>query len=75
LVLKAVKLIGAGKKIRVAITHGDYLEGAGKLRKLIEENLKGTNIAFVNLVDRVLGARVGPGVLICAWSEVEKDSL
>lgn len=50
----------------MAIIHGDYLEGAGKSRKLIEENLKGTDIAFVNLIDRVLGARVGPRVLICA---------
>lgn len=64
-----------GKKIRVVIAHGDYLEGAERLRELIEENLKGADVAFVNLIDRVLGARVGPGVLVLAWSEVEKDSL
>jgi len=67
---KTKKSLKEGKKIRVVITHGDYPEGAEKLKELIEANLKGVEITFVNLIDRVLGARLGPGVLICSWTEI-----
>jgi len=58
-----------GKKIRVAITHGDDPEGARRLKEMIEKELKGTEVAFINLIDNVLGVLVGPDALILAWSE------
>ena len=67
---KTKKLRNQGKKIRVAITHGDNLEGAQRLKEMIEKELKGTEVAFINLIDNVLGVLVGPNALILAWSEV-----
>ncbi len=63
------KLRKENKKIRVAITHGDNLEMAQKLKELLEGNFKGIEVAFVNLIDNVLGVIVGPDALILAWSE------
>ena len=59
-----------GKKIRVAITHGDNFEGAQRLKELIEKNLKNTEVVFINLIDNVLGVLVGPDTLILAWCEI-----
>ncbi|OIP75931.1 MAG: hypothetical protein AUK06_00995, partial [Parcubacteria group bacterium CG2_30_36_18] len=47
---KTEKLLNKGKKIRVAITHGDNLEGAQKLKEMIERDLKNTEVAFINLI-------------------------
>ena len=58
-----------GKKIRVAITHGDNLGGAQTLKEMIEKELEGVEVAFINLIDNVLGILVGPDTLILAWSE------
>jgi DegV family protein with EDD domain len=66
---KTKKLRDQRKKIRVAITHGDDSEGAQRLKKMIEEELKGVEVAFVNLIDNVLGILVGPNALILAWCE------
>lgn len=66
---KTKKLRDQRKKIRVAITHGDDLEGAQRLREMIEGELKGVDVAFINLIDNVLGVLVGPNALILAWSE------
>jgi DegV family protein with EDD domain len=65
---KAKKILSQNKKIRVAITHGDNLEMAQKLKELIEKNLKNTEVAFINLIDNVLGILVGPDALVLAWS-------
>lgn len=58
-----------GKKIRVGISHADNLNGTLRLKEVIEEKSENTEIAFVSLIDSVLGAHVGPGSLICAWCE------
>jgi len=58
-----------GKKIRVAITHGDNLEGAQRLKEMIEKELEGVEVAFINLIDNVLGVLGGPNTLVLAWSE------
>lgn len=63
------KLRKAGKKIRVAITHGDDLEGAQKLKQMIEKELENTEVAFLSLIDDVLGVLVGPNALVLAWCE------
>jgi len=67
---KTKKLRNQGKKIRVAITHGDDLKGAQRLKEMIEKELKGTEVAFINLIDNVLGILVGPNTLILAWCEI-----
>jgi len=66
---KTEKLLNQGKKIRVVITHGDNPEGAQKLKERIEKELENTEVAFINLIDNVLGVLVGPGTLILAWCE------
>jgi len=66
---KTEKLLNKGKKIRVAITHGDNLEGAQKLKEMIERDLKNTEVAFINLIDNVIGVLVGPNALVLAWAE------
>jgi len=58
------------KKVQVAITHADNLEGAEKLKELINKELKEVEIAFVNLIDTVVGVHVGPGTLTLAWTEI-----
>jgi len=66
---KTKKLRNQGKKIRVAITHGDNPEGAQRLKEMIEKELEGTEVVFINLIDNVLGVLVGPDSLVLAWSE------
>jgi len=66
---KTEKLLNQGKKIRVVITHGDNPEGAQKLKERIEKELENTEVAFINLIDNVLGVLVGPDTLILAWCE------
>lgn len=67
---KTKKLLSQNKKIRVVITHGDNLEGAQKLKEMIEKELNGVEIAFLNLIDNVLGVLVGPDALVLAWTEI-----
>jgi DegV family protein with EDD domain len=59
-----------GKKIRIAITHGDDLEGAQRLRGMAEKELKNTEVAFINIINNVVGAPTGPGTLAFAWCEI-----
>jgi len=56
-----------GRKIMVAITHGDCKEMAEELKKEIEENLPNTKVLYINLLDKVVGAVTGPETLICSW--------
>lgn len=50
------------KNSTVVITHGDYLEGAEKLRDLIAEKY-GTEEFIINSIGASIGAHVGPGTL------------
>ena len=67
---KTRKLRLENKKIRVVITHGDNLEMAQKLKEMIERELENAEVAFINLIDNVLGVLVGPDSLILAWCEI-----
>jgi len=67
---KTRKIRKENKKIRVAIIHCLYREGAQKLKEMIESNLENTEVAFINLVDTVIGSIVGPGALAIAWCEI-----
>ena len=59
----------AGKRIRVAITHGDDLESALRLRQMAEE-LENTEVAFINIINNVVGVATGPNTLAFAWCEI-----
>jgi DegV family protein with EDD domain len=56
-----------GGRIRVVITHGDYLEGALSLKEKIEKEYSNVEVAFVNIINDVLGAPTGPNTLAFAW--------
>lgn len=56
-----------GKKIRTAVAQADNPVGAKRLKELIEKELPEVEIAFINLIDSVVGIHVGPGTLLCAW--------
>jgi len=58
------------KKIRIAITHGDSLEGAQKLKEMIGEKFKNAEIVFLNIIDNILGVATGPNALAIAWCEI-----
>ncbi len=58
------------KKIRVAITHGDDLRSAKKLKKMIEKRFKTAKVVFINIIDNIIGAPIGPDALICAWYKI-----
>jgi len=64
------KLKETGKKIRVAIVHGDDPKSAQRLKEMIGKELKNTEVAFVNIIGNVIGAPIGPDALACAWCEI-----
>jgi DegV family protein with EDD domain len=64
------KLREKGARIRVVITHGDYIEGALRLREKIEKEFSNVEVAFVNIINDVLGAPTGPNTLAFAWCEI-----
>ena len=82
---KIKKLLSQNKKIRVAITHGDNLGMTQRLKEMIEElrsspasakasaiedEFKAVEVAFVSLIDNVIGVLVGPDALVLAWCEI-----
>jgi len=59
-----------GGRIRVVITHGDYPEGALRLKEKIEKEFSNVEFAFINIINDVLGAPTGPNTLAFAWCEI-----
>lgn len=68
---KTKELRSQGKKIRVAITHGDDLDSAKKLKEMIESELENTKVVFINLVDDIIGSILGPDTIILAWAPID----
>ncbi|UCE98108.1 MAG: DegV family protein [Dehalococcoidia bacterium] len=60
-----------GKRIQIAITHGDDIESAKRLRELIEKELENVEVAFTNIINNVVGAPAGPGTLAVAWHAID----
>ena len=56
-----------GKTIKVAIAHADDMEGAQKLRRLIEENFPQANVLFINMLHNLIGTLAGPDTLALTW--------
>jgi DegV family protein with EDD domain len=67
---KTKKSLGQGKKVRIAICHGDNPALAEELKQLVEKNLPGAEVAFISLIDDILAVLVGPDALIAAWTEL-----
>ena len=63
------KVRKAGKRIRIAITHGDDPESALRLRRMVEE-LENIEVAFINIINNVVGVPTGPNTLAFAWCEI-----
>lgn len=61
------KPLSENKKCRVAISHADNLEGAQKLRTLIEDKYPEVKIEFISITSMVIGCHVGPGTIICSF--------
>lgn len=61
---RAKKMSKDGKRIRVAITHGDNSERALRLKGMIKSNLENVEVVFVNLIDDVLGSILGADSLV-----------
>ena len=60
------KSLSENKKCRVAISHGGNLEGAQKLRTLIEDKYPEVKIEFISIDSMVIGCHVGAGALLCS---------
>jgi len=58
---------GRNKKIKTVITHGDDLESAERLKKMIESEFNNIEVVFINLIDDVVGAVAGPKSLTLGW--------
>jgi DegV family protein with EDD domain len=67
---KTKKSLEQGKKVRIAICHGDNPALANELQQLVEKNLKGAEVAFISLIDDILAVIVGPDSLIATWTEL-----
>jgi len=60
------KEIKNGKRIRAVIAHGDNLEEAEKLKKLLK-GIKKTDISFINITDPVTSINACPQSLLVGW--------
>ncbi len=60
------KAIKEGKRIRAVIAHGDNLEEAQKLKKLLKE-IRKTDIPFINITDPVTSINACPDSLLVGW--------
>jgi len=64
------KLRGANKKIRMVITHGDDLESTQRLKEMIEKESKNIEVAFINIINNIVGVLAGPNALVFALCEI-----
>jgi len=60
------KEIVNGKRIRAVIAHGDNLEEAEKLKKLLK-GIKKTDVSFINITDPVTSINACPQSLLVGW--------
>jgi len=67
--LKELKKEAGNKKNKIGISHADNLEAALKLKEMIEKELKNAEIAFLSLMDPVVGVHTGPDTLVLSWFE------
>jgi len=64
------KIKNTNRKIRVAITHGDDLVSAQRLKEMIEKEYQNAKVVFINIINNVVGAPTGPNTLAITWCEI-----
>ena len=64
------KIKNTNRKIRVAITHGDDLVSAQRLKEMIEKEYQNAQVVFINIINNVVGAPTGPDTLSITWCEI-----
>ena len=64
------KIKNSDKKIRVAITHGDDFRSAQRLKEMIEKEYQNARVAFINIINNIVGAATGPNALVVGWCEI-----
>jgi DegV family protein with EDD domain len=60
----------AGRRIRMAITHGDAPAEAQSLKEMAERELENIEVAFISIINDVVGSILGPNTLAFAWCEI-----
>jgi len=55
-------------ELKVLISHGDDLDGAIKLKEMIEKNLN-VKVFSITIIDNILGILCGPETIILSWVE------
>jgi DegV family protein with EDD domain len=66
---KTKKARKEGKKIIVAIAHGDNVGIAESLKEMIESKLENCKVVHITLIDNVLAVLAGPDALVFGWYE------
>jgi hypothetical protein len=54
----------------MAITHGDTTEEAQGLREMAERELENIEVAFISIINDIVGSVTGPNTLCFAWCEI-----
>jgi fatty acid-binding protein DegV len=54
----------------MAITHSDTPEEAQRLREMAERELENIEVAFISIINDVVGSVTGPNTLSFAWCEI-----
>jgi len=66
---KFFEMVGDGKRLHIAVLHGNALEEAEKLAERIREEFHPEEL-FINITGPVLGINTGPGALaLCGYAE------
>lgn len=65
-----LKIKNSDKKIRAVITHGDDFQSAQRLKEMIEKEYNNARVAFINIINNIVGAATGPNALVVAWCEI-----
>ncbi len=66
---KTKDLRNKNKKILAVITHGDDTASAQKLKEMIEREISGAEVVYINLVNDIVGSIAGPDAITLSWTE------
>jgi DegV family protein with EDD domain len=64
------RLRKTGGRIRMVITHGDDPAEAHRLKEMAERELENIEVAFISIINDVVGSVTGPNTLSFAWCEI-----
>ena len=55
------------KNIKAVITHCDDIQGAQRLKEMIEKEFENVKVEFINIMNNIVGSLVGPDGLVLCW--------